>query len=277
MKHPSLSLSILIVILGLMPQSSAQDTDEYYQAQCASCHTIGGGRLTGPDLKNVEDRKDAAWLERFIADPAAAFAAGDAYALKLKKESRGVVMPKAVGMTADRAKKLLALIRAESALDRSRFAGIELDDRPFTDDDRVVGHDLFYGRQRLKNGGPACISCHSIGDMDGLGGGLLGPNLTDCYARLEGRKALGAWLASPATETMSPVYRKHPIDMEEILPLLAFLEDSGKAGLPDHQGQGIEFLLIGVAGAVLCLLLLDVIWRRRFTGVRSRLVKGKVQ
>ena len=65
--------------------------------------------------------------------------------------------------------------------------------------------------------------------------------------------------------------------MEEILPLLAFLEDSGKAGLPDHQGQGIEFLLIGVAGAVLCLLLLDVIWRRRFTGVRSRLVKGKVQ
>lgn len=277
MKRIVFALSVLVVLGAVTGQVSAQDTDEYFQAQCASCHTIGGGRLTGPDLKNMEERKDAAWLERFIADPGGVLASGDAYALKLKEEARGVVMPKAPGMTMDRAKKLVALIRAESALERSRFAGIDLDDRPFTPEDIIVGEELFTGNRRLKNGGPACISCHSIGEMGGLGGGLLGPNLTDCYARLEGRKALGAWLASPATLTMSPVYRTHPIDVQEILPLLAFLEESGKAGLPDQQGPGIEFLLIGVVGAVILLILLDVVWRRRLTGVRSRLFEGKAR
>ena len=27
----------------------AQDTDDYFRQKCFSCHTIGGGPLTGPD------------------------------------------------------------------------------------------------------------------------------------------------------------------------------------------------------------------------------------
>ena len=59
--------------------------------------------------------KDRAWLARFIADPKSVLDSGDAYAIKLRDEARGVVMPNVPGMTIDRAMNLLDLIEAESA------------------------------------------------------------------------------------------------------------------------------------------------------------------
>src|SRR5690606_2738460 len=40
-----------------------------FKQNCMSCHTVGGGRLVGPDLKDVTERKDREWLTRFILDP----------------------------------------------------------------------------------------------------------------------------------------------------------------------------------------------------------------
>ncbi len=267
-------LAVLGALLLLVGSLSAQETSEYFQANCASCHTIGGGPLTGPDLKNVEDRKDRDWLINFIVDPGAVIASGDAYAKKLLAEARNVPMPKVAGMTKDRARRLLDLIKAESKLERSKFAGLSLSDRPFTAEDVELGEALFSGATRMQSGAPACASCHTIAGQSGLGGGLLGPDLTDAYARLNGRKVLGAWLSSPATETMAPVFKVSPIHTDEILPLLAYMKEAAKKE-GEAPGPGIEFLIFGVVGAVAALLLCDFVWRRRFTGVRGKLVRGQ--
>lgn len=274
-----LNLTVGLLFLGIlvMPVSPAngQETADFFKQNCFSCHTIGGGRLTGPDLKDVESRKGRDWLVRFIVDPSGVLASGDAYAKKLLAESNNVPMPKVAGMTQDRANRLLNLIIAESKLTRSQFAGVDISGRALTDEDIKVGRALFTGEKRLTNGGPACTSCHGISGLSGLGGGLLGPDLSHAYSRLNGRKAMGAWLASPPTETMAPVYRDMPIDKEEILPLLAYLKDTAKDPAASASVGTIEFLVLGVIGAVVALLLCDVIWRRRFTGVRSKLAKGK--
>lgn len=36
---------------------------------CAGCHRIGGGRLTGPDLKGVTERQTYAWIVAMITHP----------------------------------------------------------------------------------------------------------------------------------------------------------------------------------------------------------------
>ena len=36
---------------------------------CASCHSIGRGKLVGPDLKRVTARRTVPWLERMILRP----------------------------------------------------------------------------------------------------------------------------------------------------------------------------------------------------------------
>lgn len=45
----------------------------FQRRNCNDCHTILGiGGYYAPDLTKIADRRDPAWLERFLADPAAA-------------------------------------------------------------------------------------------------------------------------------------------------------------------------------------------------------------
>jgi cytochrome c len=36
---------------------------------CVGCHTIGGGRLTGPDLEGVTDRREFNWIVAMVVRP----------------------------------------------------------------------------------------------------------------------------------------------------------------------------------------------------------------
>ena len=266
-----------VVLAGLlwMPQASeAQEAVTTFRQSCMSCHTVGGGRLVGPDLKNVEERKDRAWLVGFIMDPKGVLASGDPYALKLKDEAAGVVMPPIVGLTRERAEAILDLIAAESALEASQFAGLDIGDEPFSQADIQLGKSIFRGDVRLENGGPSCLSCHTVDGLGGLGGGRLGPDLTRAYERLQGRKNLASWLLAPATETMQPVYAKASLTNEEILPLVAYLEDAARTGKEDTTTAQVIFLLLGLGGAVLAFVAADSIWSGRLQDVRRSLVRG---
>jgi mono/diheme cytochrome c family protein len=90
----------LLLALAAAAPAVGQEAAQFYRQNCASCHTIGGGRLAGPDLKNVEERKDRDWLTRFMLDPPAVLQSGDPYAAQLQQEARGVVMPTGRSSTA---------------------------------------------------------------------------------------------------------------------------------------------------------------------------------
>ena len=60
---------------------------------CAACHTIGGGKLIGPDLKGVNERHDEEWLIKFIQNSQEVIASGDETAVKLFEEYNKVTMP----------------------------------------------------------------------------------------------------------------------------------------------------------------------------------------
>lgn len=258
---------------GAAGQATSEETIQYFKQNCSSCHTIGGGRLAGPDLKGVLQRRDRDWLVRFTLDPKAMIDSGDSYAQALLKEARGVVMPTVPGLTRDRAGKLIDLIDAESKLERSQFAGTLVSDRPLTPADGALGAELFRGTRRFSAGGPACISCHSNASIGGLGGGLLGPDLTDVYSRLEGKKALSAWLSAPPSPTMAPIYRSKPLDSDEVLALVAWLQVVAERGDEARSPPMLGFTLAGVGGAALILVLFDFLWRRRFRDVRKSLVE----
>lgn len=267
-------LFALILPFAFPAVADAQQAADYFKQNCASCHTIGGGRLTGPDLKGVVQRKDRAWLLRFLQNPKAVIDSGDPYALQMLQEARGVVMPTVPGLTASVAEALLNLIEAESQLATSQFGGAAISDRPFTAQDVAQGRDLFLGRRALAGGGPACAGCHALGTLDGLGGGRLGPDLTRVYERLGGRKGVGVWLAAPATPTMQALFRATPLPPEEILPLLAAIEEANAAGRVASI-RWMAFLAFGFGGMALGLVVLQAVWRTRFRAVRRPLVRGR--
>jgi len=276
-RRPSRPTRLVPAILGIVLAtgvSVAQDRVEDFKRNCASCHTVGGGRLVGPDLQNVTQRKDRAWLARFIVDPISVMESGDAYAVKLKNEARGVVMQAAPGMNLERAMNLLDLIEAESSLAKSQFAGVQLSDRPFTPADVAAGRDIFLGTQPLVAGGAACVSCHSVNGIGVLAGGKLGPDLNAAFERLNGRKGLATWLSAPATPTMQAVFEGHPLESEEILPLVAYMAELAVAPPESGQAATLVFTLLGLAGTAVALVLFDAVWSKRFRAVRRPLVGG---
>jgi mono/diheme cytochrome c family protein len=265
---------LILDLVMVVAAAWAQEATDFFRENCVSCHTVGGGRLTGPDLKNVTQRKEREWLIEYLQNPQAMMDKGDPYALKLQQEARGVVMPTINGMSKERAQVLLSMLDAESRLPKSQFAGMQISDRPFTAYDVSQGRVIFLGERGLINAGPACISCHTVKGAGSLGGGRLGPDLTRVYERLQGRKPMAAWLFAPATPTMSTVFKQHALKPEEILPLVAFFEDTARRGGQDDSTARLNFFLLGLGGAALGLVAMDAAWKQRFRSVRRSLVEG---
>lgn len=262
------------VLVAANQDTVSEETFNFFQENCTSCHTIGGGRISGPDLKGVLDRKDAEWLATFIRDPKAMFEAGDPYALKILAEANGSPMPTLTRIDATLAVKLVDLIRIESALEKSHFEGMKLDDRALTDADVERGMSLFLGETAFVNGAPACASCHTMVGIGGLGGGLLGPDLTAAVGRLDGRKALGAWLSAPPSAVMQPVFKGHALEPEEILGLVAVMMDAAESGASEAESSTLSFVLAGIGLAAALMVLFDILWRNRFRSVRRTLVEN---
>lgn len=284
-------VSTLLATVALVVVASAaraadppsEETISYFKQNCSSCHTIGGGKLAGPDLRNVTQRRTREQLTKYVADPKAAIDSGDPYLVKLWNDANGVYMPPPPAITPERIAKLLDLIEAESALEKSQFAGTAVSDRPLTDADVERGRGIFSGELALVNGAPACIACHSVESMSGFGGGRLGPDLTGAFARLGGRKALAAWLTSPQSVTMVPAFRGRDLKEHEILGLVAFLKERSENGssavlsaaptaAPSGAGR-FEFLVAGFGGLLAALALFDFLWRGRFRSVRRAMVE----
>lgn len=83
-----------------------------FQQYCVSCHTVGGGRLVGPDLKGVTERRSHEWLVRFITEPEQMRKA-DPIAIANLKEF-GIPMPR-LGLTEQQVTALLAYFKTAQA------------------------------------------------------------------------------------------------------------------------------------------------------------------
>ncbi len=132
------------------------------------------------------------------------------------------------------------------------------------------GEALFTGRVELRNGGPACVSCHSIAGISFPNGGTLGPDLTNAYRKL-GPEGMQPAMQTLFFKVMTPIYDQHPLTPEEQRDLIAFFRQSVSAQPPRGNTQTIAG--ISVAGCVILLVITGAIWQNRLKSVRRSLVE----
>ncbi len=91
---PALGFLMSVIWLGPSHHAKAAETgEEIFQSLCAACHTIGKGKLVGPDLAGVTTRREESWLHRQIKEPDALIAEEDPIAMQLLQEADNVEMP----------------------------------------------------------------------------------------------------------------------------------------------------------------------------------------
>ncbi len=90
---PALGVLMIIIWLGPIKHGKAAETgQQIYQSRCTACHTIGKGKLIGPDLAGVTLRREEGWLKRQIKEPDRLLAENDPIATQLLQESNNVPM-----------------------------------------------------------------------------------------------------------------------------------------------------------------------------------------
>jgi cytochrome c551/c552/cytochrome c553 len=94
MRLKGLLLSGILTLLLFTNLSFGQTAEaEANFVVCKACHTIGGGKLVGPDLQGVTERYDEAWLIKFIQNSQELINSGDPIAVKVFEENNKIPMP----------------------------------------------------------------------------------------------------------------------------------------------------------------------------------------
>jgi mono/diheme cytochrome c family protein len=84
---------LLAVLFTISLQTFAQpDGAKIFKQNCTACHTIGGGRLVGPDLEGITKKRKADWLKQWINSSSELIASGDADAIAIFEEYGKVAM-----------------------------------------------------------------------------------------------------------------------------------------------------------------------------------------
>ncbi len=256
------------------PQASAQTEEQgekLFSDRCTACHSIGGGRLVGPDLKGVVERRESSWLRRIIQEPDKLLADGDELATQLLREFNNVPMPN-VGLSEDEVDALIAYLETAASAGQAQQSppgGSAAEQGP--PGDAKSGLRLFTGATRLANGGAACAACHSVAGVGALGGGSLGPDLTGVYQRL-GKAGLAAALKGLPFPSMREIYEYRPLTAQELADLLAFFAQA--QGEQARSGNS-RFFLLGLGGFALLMALPPIFWRNRIRPVRQDLLGGQ--
>ncbi|MDP2662201.1 MAG: cytochrome C, partial [Dehalococcoidia bacterium] len=121
----------------------------------------------------------------------------------------------------------------------------------------------------LHNGGPPCMACHSIAGIGALGGGALGPDLTQTFDKY-GNAGMASVLATLPFPTMKSIFEDKPLTPEEQANLMAFLQSS-RVSQRSTEAIG-QLALLAVGGLIVLLALTQLVWRSRLVSIRRSLV-----
>src|ERR1017187_10500635 len=112
MKIQNLILSFAIAI-STITVSFAQDGEQLFKTTCAACHTVGKGKLVGPDLKDVQSRHEKSWTLKWVKSSQTLVKAGDTQAVKLFSDNNRIPMPDQA-LTDDQINSILGFIVTKS-------------------------------------------------------------------------------------------------------------------------------------------------------------------
>ena len=267
-----LSGAIAVLFFFNNPQPGwAQETgEEVFNTTCFACHTIGGGRLIGPDLAGVHETRSQEWLEAFIKSSQSMINDGDPEAVALYEEYNNLLMPDTPASD-EGIRQVISYIEAQSSGAAAEATASAEEPaapaEPASEEDILAGQEMFQGNLRFANGGAACNACHEVRNDAVIGGGILATELTSVFTRMGGAGVTAILGGRAPFPVMQAAYEDRSLTDYEVTALVAFLEyaDSEQYNqLPRDYGIGL--FASGAVGAGVLFFLFGFVWRGRKKG-----------
>ena len=269
------STSILLVSFLLLSFfSKAQDGESIFKTSCAACHTIGGGRLVGPDLNGIATLRSEAWLIEWIKSSQAMVHGGDADAIAIFNEYNKIPMPDQNFSDAE-IKGVIEYIQSKStaggapaAATTATAATTEPQEPIKSSDDAseqeiLLGQHLFEGDIRLANGGLSCVSCHNLETDRIIPGGSLAKDLTTVFSRMGGDAGITAILNAPPFPAMTEAYKNKSMNKDEIFAITSFLNTVEKESATQAVTAVSPFLKYGFIAFLIWVGVVFLVWSHR--------------
>lgn len=256
----------LSCFLGFVSSLNAQNQGEQlFSQKCSACHTVGRGKLIGPDLANIQTRRTEEWIIKFVQSSQSVIKSGDSTAIAVFNQHNKIVMPDQ-DLTANQIKSIINYITTNSpdaSNPNTKTPAQIFSAALVTSTDIERGKNLFQGTAKFSNGGPACISCHNVNNQAIFNGGLLAKDLTTAFARLSPAGVDGI-LRNPPFPAMVNGFGLAPLTDQEVKDLLAFLYHTDSQGESQINPLQSQFtLLIGIIlGLNIALVVLLFMWQR---------------
>ena len=274
---------VVIILLIAVISARAQSGEEIFKKTCAACHTVGGGKLVGPDLNGVTAKRSEEWMMKWIKSSQTMVNSGDADAKAVFEANNKIPMPDQNVSDAE-IKDVIEYIRTKSssgavtasATSATRQIGKSSDNA--STEEISLGQNLFEGGTRLTKGGPACISCHNVGSDRIIPGGLLAKDLTTVHSRMGGDAGLSGILNAPPFPAMTQAYKNKQITEKEIFAITSFLNKVEK----ENGAQPVEatspLMKWGFLGLVIWICVVLLIWfnRKKYT-VKKKIFDRQVR
>lgn len=159
-----------------VPTARIEAGRQLFDTRCVACHTVGEGDRTGPDLKNVHQRRDHAWLVRWLENPEV-MGASDHVGKALAAKYGDVIMPNPK-LSGEQIEEVLAFL--QHASEHGGHVTPKIEPRPLSEAEFTKAQTLFFDR---------CAGCHGS-----LRAGATGPALTPDKTRAIGTAKLMATL-----------------------------------------------------------------------------------
>lgn len=251
----------LLIGISIYAIANAQSGEELFNSTCVACHTIGKGRLVGPDLKDINNKRDTQWSIEFIRESQAMIKNGDSDAIAIFDEFSKITMPDN-DLSDDQIQSILTYIESagSGSPDNSSVAETKVKDilSDVSQENIESGANLFSGKARLSNNGPACSSCHKVLDESTYNSGTLAKELSETY-EIMGSAGVSGIIRNSPFPVMNKAYQDHSITEEEVIDLTAYLRYVSEQRVYQHP-QDIDVAFVGLGSFIFVLIMLSTIF-----------------
>ncbi len=263
-------MKTLLLFIGIFAFTIvfAGEGENIFKKTCAACHTIGKGRLVGPDLKNITKKQSQEWLVSFIQSSTAKIKSGDADAIAIFEQYNKIKMPDN-NYTDAQIIKVLNYISQASGINQGSGTGGQAT-APATDilsettaENIKAGAAIFSGKQRPVNGGAACSSCHKVRDERIFSSGTLAKDLSQVYDVM-GSAGIAAIVKSPPFSVMGAAYKNHPLTEEEVINLTAYLRSVSEERIYQRPTDfSMLFVFFGIVVFIIIFMSTIILYFKR--------------